>query len=559
MNQGGFTDLRLNGGGGEVQEGFWPSFTDIMTVVVMIFLISMVVLLVRNMELVNQLRATMEAERIAAELARATGEEKDSLSSALHRAEERVQQMQLEIMRLQEKGLRSETLIAEQLRAISGLSNERDDLAQQAAQLSLLRERLEADVEKRQSQIDAAMQELDNKQLQLNAAQRSITTLEGPEQLRNRFAESQEQADRLQRTVAEQRESLEEARQTELEVERRYLVLASDFDNLKVKYDKLVRPARSSSGRHLIEVRYWKEGGQYQVSWREGGEGAYQPIKRSQLDKVLQRLSEENEERPLRKGHLPREQRPVIQRGMGVHQSPARQLRLLLQGRRAGEEKGTLNRSGLDLIPVNLITGFLGVGKTTAIRHLLANHPADQKWAVLVNEFGEVGVDGALLAEQGVVIQEVAGGCLCCVAAPAFTTGLNRVIRQHRPDRILIEPSGLGHPAQVLDTLTGPLYAGTLEVRATLCLMDARHLSSPRHREHPEFPGPDPSGRRAGRQQGRPVQPREHCRLRGLCLPTHPRQTEDRPGRTGHRSTRPGWIWAAARAVVPPSRRPMPS
>jgi G3E family GTPase len=141
----------------------------------------------------------------------------------------------------------------------------------------------------------------------------------------------------------------------------------------------------------------------------------------------------------------------------------------------------------VDLIPVNLITGFLGVGKTTAVRHLLATHTPDEKWAVLVNEFGEVGVDGALLAEQGAVVQEVAGGCLCCVAAPAFTTGLNRVIRQHRPDRILIEPSGLGHPAQVLDTLSGPLYADTLAVHATVCLMDARHLSSPRHREHQNF------------------------------------------------------------------------
>jgi len=296
MNQGGFTDLRLNGGGSdEVQEGFWPSFTDIMTVVVMIFLISMVVLLVRNMELVNQLRATMEAERIAAELARATGVEKDSLSSELHRAEERVQRMQLEIMRLQEKGLRSETLIAEQLRAISGLSNERNDLAQQAAQLALLRERLESDVAKRQAQIDTAMKDLDQKQLQLNAAQRNIATLEETtEELRTRYADSQDQADRLQRTVTEQRESLEQARLDEQDVERRYLVLASDFDNLKVKYDKLVRPARTSTGRHLIEVRYWKDGGTYKVSWREGGEGGFQQIKRTRLDKVLQRLSKAN-------------------------------------------------------------------------------------------------------------------------------------------------------------------------------------------------------------------------------------------------------------------------
>ena len=141
----------------------------------------------------------------------------------------------------------------------------------------------------------------------------------------------------------------------------------------------------------------------------------------------------------------------------------------------------------MNLIPVNLITGFLGVGKTTAVRHLLSKHPSDEKWAVLVNEFGEVGVDGALLAEQGVLVQEVAGGCLCCVAAPAFTTGLNRVIRRHRPDRILIEPSGLGHPAQVLDTLTGPLYQQSLEVQASICLMDARHLASSRHRAHPNF------------------------------------------------------------------------
>ena len=294
MTPGGFTDLRLNGTSNEVQEGFWPSFTDIMTVVVMIFLISMVVLLLRNMELVNQLRATMEAERIAAELARATGEEKDSLSSALHRAEERVQQMRLEIMRLQEKGLRSENLIAQQLRAISGLTNERDDLAQQAAQLALLRQRLEADVEQRRAQIDSAMKALDEKQIQLNVAQRSISTLEQTtEQLRSRLAENQAQTERLQRTVSEQRESLEQARLNEQEVERRYLVLASDFDNLKVKYDKLVRPARSSTGRHLIEVKYWKADGKYRMSWREGGEGSFQEIRRSRLEKILQRLSNE--------------------------------------------------------------------------------------------------------------------------------------------------------------------------------------------------------------------------------------------------------------------------
>lgn len=138
-------------------------------------------------------------------------------------------------------------------------------------------------------------------------------------------------------------------------------------------------------------------------------------------------------------------------------------------------------------IRTNLITGFLGVGKTTAVRHLLAHRPDGERWAVLVNEFGEIGVDGAFLDETGVAVAEVPGGCVCCVSSQAFTVGLNRLIRKQRPDRILIEPTGLGHPAQIIATLTGPFYRDVLDVRATVTLLDARHLASPRHREHPTW------------------------------------------------------------------------
>lgn len=135
-------------------------------------------------------------------------------------------------------------------------------------------------------------------------------------------------------------------------------------------------------------------------------------------------------------------------------------------------------------IPTNLITGFLGVGKTTAIGRLLGRRPRNERWTVLVNEFGQVGVDADLLADGGVTVRQVAGGCLCCVASQAFTVGLNQIIRRERPQRILIEPTGLGHPAQVLETLTGPGYTSVLEPRATVTLMDARHLGSARHRAH---------------------------------------------------------------------------
>ena len=90
------------------------------------------------------------------------------------------------------------------------------------------------------------------------------------------------------------------------------------------------------------------------------------------------------------------------------------------------------------MIRVHLITGFLGVGKTTAILHLLKHKPEHEKWAVLVNEFGEVGVDGAILESQGAVVREVPGGCLCCVSGLPFQMGLNMLIARGKPDVILI-------------------------------------------------------------------------------------------------------------------------
>ena len=95
---------------------------------------------------------------------------------------------------------------------------------------------------------------------------------------------------------------------------------------------------------------------------------------------------------------------------------------------------------------VNLITGFLGSGKTTTLLHLLAHKPANEKWAILVNEFGEVGIDGALLANRGAALKEIPGGCMCCVNGLPLQVGLNMLLKQTKPDRLIIEPTGLGHP-----------------------------------------------------------------------------------------------------------------
>ena len=122
------------------------------------------------------------------------------------------------------------------------------------------------------------------------------------------------------------------------------------------------------------------------------------------------------------------------------------------------------------MIPVNVFTGFLGAGKTTAIADLLRRKPAGEKWAVLQNEFGDATLEGADESD-GIAIREIGGGCVCCAAAPFFPVALHLLMIEENPDRLLIEASGLGHPARLLDTLREN-YADRLDVRATVNFVD---------------------------------------------------------------------------------------
>ncbi len=143
-------------------------------------------------------------------------------------------------------------------------------------------------------------------------------------------------------------------------------------------------------------------------------------------------------------------------------------------------------------VPTNIITGFLGSGKTSAILHLLKNKPANERWAVLVNEFGEIGVDGSLFEgqhgeDQGVFVREVPGGCMCCTAGLPMQIALNVLLARARPDRLLIEPTGLGHPIEVLGVLSGEYYQESLSINKIVTLVDARHLSDNRYTSHQTF------------------------------------------------------------------------
>lgn len=131
-------------------------------------------------------------------------------------------------------------------------------------------------------------------------------------------------------------------------------------------------------------------------------------------------------------------------------------------------------------VRTNLITGFLGVGKTTAILDLLAHKPASEKWAVLVNEFGQVGIDGATLSANGVAVREVPGGCICCTAQLPLKVALTKLLREVKPERLIIEPTGVGHPAGIIDALRDPMLAPHLDLVNVITLVDPRQFADPR-------------------------------------------------------------------------------
>ncbi len=123
---------------------------------------------------------------------------------------------------------------------------------------------------------------------------------------------------------------------------------------------------------------------------------------------------------------------------------------------------------------VDIISGFLGAGKTTLIQKLLKESLQGQKVVLVENEFGEIGIDGGFLKEAGIIINEVNGGCICCTLQGDFQQALKKVLQQYNPDRIIIEPSGVGKLSDILRIVNS---VEGLEVNSRSTVVDAKRCA----------------------------------------------------------------------------------
>ena len=107
------------------------------------------------------------------------------------------------------------------------------------------------------------------------------------------------------------------------------------------------------------------------------------------------------------------------------------------------------------MVKIDIISGFLGAGKTTLIKKLLKEAFEGEKLVLIENEFGEIGIDGGFLKDAGIEIREMNSGCICCSLVGDFGASLKEVVEKYHPDRILIEPSGVGKLSDVIKAVQG--------------------------------------------------------------------------------------------------------
>lgn len=122
---------------------------------------------------------------------------------------------------------------------------------------------------------------------------------------------------------------------------------------------------------------------------------------------------------------------------------------------------------------IDIISGFLGAGKTTLIKKLLEEGFKGEKVVLIENEFGEIGIDGGFLKDAGVEITEMNSGCICCSLVGDFAASLKEVLDKFSPDRIIIEPSGVGKLSDVITAVKGVMGDGRLQLNSLVAVADA--------------------------------------------------------------------------------------
>ncbi|SCZ57719.1 coiled-coil domain-containing protein [Thiohalomonas denitrificans] len=270
MDSQGFVDLRQNGHSHGQGESFWPSFTDIMMVVVMIFIITSTVLIVRNWELVVELQNTVAAERQAAALAASRQETNESLESQLARLQSELSEAHIRNLRLAEENSDVQKALADREQRILSLRAENQQLDSRREVLERRTAALSRDLERTSAERET---------LQAQYEQRG-----------ERIKRINAQLQQLEETLAERLAELGTVRQERAAARQQLAGLRADYETLDAKYQELIKPARTAEDREVVAVRYRRVDGEARIQLRGPGEAAFAELSEAELHERLSAL-----------------------------------------------------------------------------------------------------------------------------------------------------------------------------------------------------------------------------------------------------------------------------
>ena len=285
--------------GGE--NSFWPSFTDIMMVITMIFLMATSLLVVRNWQLVAELQESIAAERIAAEMIETTEQEKLTLEERLANAEQSNSILRLRLLKKEEELDQAQNTLRDQDSRIATLETDRAELArtldQSQAQLAAANLEIDAAMSQNQElarQIAALSQQVTGLDQQL-AEQRTET-----EQTIGLLQSARQQITELTESAASQQQSITQLTQDKTLLNReieaynqQLLTLKGDYETVKSKYEELIKPARSAKGKYIAEVYYVKGQSGDVIRYRQPGDTDYSRLSLAEVEARLEKLKAE--------------------------------------------------------------------------------------------------------------------------------------------------------------------------------------------------------------------------------------------------------------------------
>jgi DNA repair exonuclease SbcCD ATPase subunit len=291
----GFVQIGTNHAGIGGENSFWPSLTDVMMVITLIFLMATSILVVRNWQLVAELQESVAAERLAAQLIESTSMENATLEERLANAEQSNSILRLRLLKKDEELATAQSAIRDQDSNLASLQQQNRDL--------------QASLEQSRAELDAANLEINAATSQFNEMARQIALLnqklaqqqvEG-EQTRSQLESARVEIAELSASSNQQQQDISQLTQEKellaheiTAYNQQLLTLKGDYETIKSRYEELIKPARSARGKHIAQVYYIKDDSGIVIKYRQPGDSDFSRLSLAEVEERLEKLKREH-------------------------------------------------------------------------------------------------------------------------------------------------------------------------------------------------------------------------------------------------------------------------